>query len=85
MLTAADILKLFHALNDELAAREVVGEVGLCGGAVMCVVFKTRESTKDVSAIFAPTREIRRAAAAAGRRPGVPEDWLNDAAKGFEV
>jgi hypothetical protein len=83
MLTADDIRRLFSALNDELGARGVVGEVGLCGGAVMCLVFKARPSTKDVDAIFAPTREIRRAAAIAGRRLGMAQDWLNDAAKGF--
>ena len=83
MLTAATIEKLFSALNDELAAGQVVGEVVLCGGAVMCLVFRTREATKDVDAVFAPTREIREAARKVAKAFGVPLDWLNDAAKGF--
>lgn len=83
VLSADRIRELFVALDRELAARAVVGEVGLLGGAVMCLVFQARESTKDVDAVFAPTREIRDAARAVAVRFGVPDDWLNDAAKGF--
>jgi len=83
MLDADLIRKLFGALNDELAKRGVIGEIGLCGGAVMCLVFQTRKATKDVDAIFEPSRQIREAARAVSGPHGVPEDWLNDAAKGY--
>jgi hypothetical protein len=83
MLTTEKIRELFSALNLELAKKQVVGEIGLCGGAVMCLVFQTRKATKDVDAIFEPTREIREAAKAISSDFDVPEDWLNDAAKGF--
>ena len=85
VLSGERIRELFAALDLELARRSVVGEVGILGGAVMCLVFQARESTKDVDAVFAPTREIRDAARAVAKTYGVPDDWLNDAAKGFVV
>ena len=82
-MTAELIRKLFVALNEELRKKDVIGEVGLCGGAVMCLVFQTRKATKDVDAIFAPARQLREAARAVSGDFDVPADWLNDAAKGY--
>lgn len=83
MLTATQIKSLFKELNSELARKDIRGEVGICGGAVMCLVFKARAATKDVDAIFAPTQEIRAAAKNVARRHQLPADWLNDAAKSY--
>lgn len=83
MLNKRLIKQLFKALNKELKAREVIGEIGICGGAVMCLVFNAREATKDIDGIFEPTREIRDAVAAVAPKFNLPSDWLNDAAKGY--
>lgn len=83
MLTAERIRELLAALNAELASEDVRGELFLAGGAVMCLVFRAREATKDIDALLVPAAELRRAAKAVGDREGLPPDWLNDAVKGF--
>lgn len=81
--SAADIRRLFGLLDAELATSDTAAELYLVGGAVMCLAFGARESTRDVDALFVPTREVRAAAARVAAAAGVPETWLNDAVKAF--
>lgn len=83
MLDRALILRLLKALNGELRKIGVLGEIGMCGGAVMCLVFQSRQATQDVDAIFEPTKELREAAKRVALRHDLPPDWLNDAAKAY--
>jgi hypothetical protein len=82
-LDVATIKKLFRVLNAELAEKNIVGEIGICGGAVMCLVYQIRKATKDIDAIFEPTAAIRKASAAVAAKWGISKDWLNDAAKAY--
>lgn len=82
-LTAADIRNLFAELSTELSAANVRGEVYVLGGAVMCLVFSARPSTKDVDGFFLPSAGVREAVRRVARARDLPDDWLNDAAKGF--
>lgn len=84
-MRAEEIRQYLSELSDELRAVNVKGEICLYGGAVMCLVFDARPATKDVDAIFRPTREIRRAAERIAKAHNLREDWLNDAVKGFVV
>ena len=82
-LTKADISRLFERLDQELAATGTIGELYLVGGAVMCLVFEARESTKDLDAFFKPAPVVRKAAARVAADLGLDDDWLNDAVKGY--
>jgi hypothetical protein len=83
MLTADRITDLLGQLNGELAGRNVRGELFLVGGAVMCLVYRAREATKDIDGLLVPSVEMRLAAQMVAAREGLPADWINDAVKGF--
>lgn len=83
MLTKDQIKLYLTEMNDRLASRGVMGEIVLCGGAVMALVFDARPSTKDIDALFAPTSTLREVAKEIAEEHSLEEDWFNDAAKGF--
>lgn len=82
-LSRSDIERLFELLNADLAKRDVEGELYLVGGAVMCLAFDARDSTRDVDGFFRPTKTVREAAARVAVAAGVADNWLNDAVKGY--
>jgi hypothetical protein len=82
-LAKADIERLLRALNAQLEAVGVRGEVYLVGGAVMCLVHEARAATRDLDGFFRPSKQLRVAAAKVAAKHNLPENWLNDAVKGF--
>ena len=82
-LTAPQLRRLFSLLNDELAHRDIAGELYLVGGAVMCLAYAARPSTQDVDALCRPALEVRQAAARVAIKAKLPAEWLNDGVKGF--
>lgn len=83
MLKQKQISNLFKQLNEKLRQSGTKGELGIVGGAVMCLVFDARAATKDVDGIFKPSSTIRKFAKQIAKDNNIAEDWLNDAAKGF--
>jgi hypothetical protein len=83
LLTAARIRELFGLLDEELRAADVIGELHVVGGAVMCLVFGARDATRDVDALMRPAAAVRAAAARVADAVGEQSDWLNDAVVGF--
>jgi hypothetical protein len=81
--TQARILSALQALGDELTSQGVRGQIFIVGGAAMALAYSTRRVTKDIDAVFEPKRAIYDAAAKVAEEQGLPEDWLNDAVKGF--
>lgn len=81
--TKADIHRLLQLLDTELAAVDTVGEVYVVGGAVMCLALDARDATRDIDAFFKPAKSVREASARVAAKLDVPDDWLNDAVKGF--
>jgi hypothetical protein len=80
-----EILHYLKILNEKLKHRNTKGEICLYGGAVMCLVFDARPSTKDVDAIFHPAGTIRKAAEEIAEEHELTNDWLNEGVKGFLV
>ena len=85
MLSAKKMKELLEPLHKGLNARGEIGEIGLVGGAVMCLVYNARAATKDVDGIFEPSATLRQLAAEIAERESLPYYWLNDAAKGYLV
>lgn len=77
------ILEALHSLAEELERRGIKGDLFVVGGAAMALAYSARRSTRDVDAIFEPKSAIYDAARAIAEAEGLPEDWLNDAVKGF--
>ena len=82
-MDTAQIKFYMQKLSEILSKKGVQGEIVVYGGAAMVLVLNARPSTKDVDAIFAPKEIIYQAAKEMENSHGAPENWLNDAVKGF--
>jgi hypothetical protein len=82
-MTRERIIAALSALGAQLQSQGVRGQIFIVGGAAMALAYSERRLTKDIDAAFEPKAVIYEAAARVAADLGLPEDWLNDAAKGF--
>jgi hypothetical protein len=82
-LSREDIAGALESLDLKLGEACIHAKCYLVGGAVLCLALNARPATKDVDAWFSEPQAVRAAAKRVALERGLPEDWLNDAAKGF--
>lgn len=83
MLDREAITALLTELGATLAASGEHADVFLVGGAAIALAYNTRRATRDLDAVFEPKQIVYAAAKQIAEIHGLPEDWLNDAVKGF--
>lgn len=84
LLSRDDVTSLLRELSEELVQQDVKGRLFVVGGAAMALAYGRDRLTQDVDAVFEPKEVVYEAARlVAERHPDLPEDWLNDAAKGY--
>jgi hypothetical protein len=81
--TRQRIVSALQALGDDLSRQGVHGQIFIVGGAAMALAYSSRRVTKDIDAVFEPKAIIYQTAGRVAENLGLPEDWLNDAVKGF--
>jgi predicted nucleotidyltransferase len=87
-LSRADIEAAFRRLGELAAQNDEQIELVIVGGAVMLLVYQARFSTRDVDAVILSPRtmaKVREWVKQIGVEQNLPEDWLNDGAKGYMV
>ena len=83
-----DVISALTRLGELAQAQRETVELVLLGGSLMVLVFETRQSTRDVDVVIVSppdAQRVRKMAKPIAEERGWPEDWLNDAAKGFMV
>jgi hypothetical protein len=86
-LSAEDIRNGLDALAAELRRRGERAEIAVAGGAALVLLFNARQTTKDVDAyVLRPeASHVREAVQEVAKELGLPDDWLNDSAKGYFI
>ena len=87
-LSRDNIIAALERLGQLAVEEEFTIELIAIGGAVMVLAYNARLSTRDVDVmIVAPhdAQRVRRLAVQVAAERGWPEEWLNDAAKGYLV
>ena len=82
-ITESEILNLLKEVNLRLSEIGCHGKIILTGGAAMTLVFKARNSTRDIDAIFEPEEIIYTIIDDIAEERRLRQDWLNNDFKEF--
>lgn len=85
-LSRDSIVRALEAVARAVPPNVARIELLVFGGAALVLLYGARETTKDVDAVVLGTGDAASLKAAAGSiatHLGLPEDWLNDGAKGY--
>lgn len=88
LIARQELIEALEHLGRLAEAQGEKVELVLIGGALMVLAYETRPSTHDVDAVILAPHEtyiVRTFAKTVALERGWPEDWLNDAAKGYLV
>lgn len=80
LLGRAELEQAFTALGERLAARGVVADVFVVGGAAMALAYDASRVTRDVDARFVPHGIVLDEARQVAQDLGLPPWWLNEQA-----
>jgi hypothetical protein len=79
----SQLLELLDALSQRFQADHTPAHIFIVGGAAMTLAYSAERSTHDIDAVFVPKNTVLAAVRQIADDRGLPEDWLNDAVKGF--
>lgn len=83
-LTAEKIELAFSMLGAKAIEDGRIVDLAVYGGSALALAYDLRQSTKDVDAVYERDKDfIPKAVAAIAVELDLPEDWLNDAVKGY--
>jgi len=87
-LTKREIIEALERLGQLAEARSETIELVLVGGALMVLSYEARQTTRDVDVVILEPKDastVRGMAKTVAVEHGWPEDWLNDAVKGYLI
>ena len=88
IFTKREIIEALERLGQLAEAQSEMVELMLVGGALMVLAYDARQSTRDIDVVILAPREahrVRTLAKKVAAERDWPDDWLNDAVKGYLV
>lgn len=84
ILGVKEIFDGLHQINEIAKSKDVNVKLAIYDGAAMSLLFDIDRTTRDVDVVVHGDKQfVREASEEVAREKGWPEDWMNDAVKGF--